>query len=89
MVYEIKEEHLVDFCTELISDQIIMLTGYKSLRFHSDRIGMVVCEDFENGTVYRFLSNNFLQLLSQNCIGKDGLLSCFKWIKQHLHIKMF
>lgn len=90
MAYEVKEEYEIDSCTGLIS--AIMLTGYKPSRFYPDRIRMVVYEDFENGTVYRFLSNDFLlpaitiaELYRQRWV----IELFFKWIKQHLHIKTF
>jgi IS4 transposase len=92
MVYEVKEEREVDTQTGLISDQSISLTGYYSSKNYPDMMRMVVYEDFRRGTVYRFLSNDFLLpaiTIAEFYRQKWAIELFFKWIKQHLHIKTF
>ncbi len=90
MVYEIKEEREVDTQIGLINDHSIILNGYKPSKIYPDMIRIVVCEDFEKGTVYRFLSNDFFLpaiTIDEPYRQRWVIELFFKWIKQHLHIK--
>lgn len=92
MTYNIENEQDVDPQTGLISDQTIRLTGIKSGKLYPERIRMIVYEDFREGIVYRFLSNDFLlpAITIAELYRQRWMIELFfKWIKQHLHIKKF
>ena len=59
MKYEVLESREIDPQAELISDETIKLIGYYTSRKYPDNLRLVVYEDFRDGTVYRFLTNNF------------------------------
>lgn len=52
-----------------------------------------VYEDYETGSVYRFLTNNFAikdpLTIAELFWERWQIELFFKWIKQHLHIKPF
>ena len=60
MKYEVLESREIDSQAGLISDETIKLIGYYTSRKYPDNLRLVVYEDFRDGTVYRFLTNNFL-----------------------------
>ena len=59
MKYEVLESREIDSQAGLISDETIKLIGYYTSRKYPDNLRLVVYEDFRDGTVYRFLTNNF------------------------------
>ena len=59
MRYEVIERREVVPQAGLISDETIRLTGYYSSRKYPDMLRLVMYEDFKEGTVYRFPTNNF------------------------------
>lgn len=92
MKYEIVDSREVDPQAGLISDETISLTGYYTSRKYPDNLRLVVYEDFRDGTVYRFLTNNFsLEAITIAELYRERwqIELFFKWIKQHLHIKTF
>jgi len=59
MVYEIPGGRKIDPDAGLISDQTIRLAAVKTFSKYPDTLRLAMYEDFSNGVVYRFLSNNF------------------------------
>jgi len=82
----------IDKMTGLRCDQTIRLTGYYSCKDYPEKMRRIKFFDAETGNTYVFLTNNF---------ELDALIICllykerwkvelfFKWIKQHLRIKVF
>ena len=93
MYYEVLESRPVDKGSGVLSDETIRLTGYYSTRKYPDTLRLVVYEDFENGKIYRFLTNNFAiedpLTIAELYRERWQIELFFKWIKQHLHIKTF
>ena len=84
--------HPVDRSTGLICDQTIMLTGFYSRQDFETPLRRVKFIDPETGKRLVFLTNNFaLPALTiaelYRCRWQVELF--FKWIKQHLRIKVF
>ena len=84
--------HPVDKSTGIQCDQTIMLAAVKAAREYPDKMRRIKFTDTETGKHYVFLTNNFT--LSAQVIAE--LYKCrwqvelfFKWIKQHLRIKVF
>jgi len=84
--------HPINKTTGLRCDQTIRLTGCKSRKDYLEKMRRIKFFDSETGNTYVFLTNNF---------ELDALIICllykerwkvelfFKWIKQHLRIKVF
>jgi transposase len=92
MTYQILDTFSVERSTGVISDNSVILTGYKSSMLYPDNLRMVEYEDFATNNVYIFLTNDFdLQALTIAELYRDRwkIELFFKWIKQHLHIKAF
>ena len=93
MVYEIPGGRKVDPDAGLISDQTIRLTAVKTSSKYPDTLRLVMYEDFSTGVVvYGFLSSNFqLEALTIADLYRERwqIELFFKWIKQHLHVKIF
>jgi hypothetical protein len=84
--------HPVDRSTGLICDQTIMLTGYYSRQDFDTPLRRIKFKDPKTGKRLVFLTNNF----ALPAITIADLYRCrwqvelfFKWIKQHLRIKVF
>jgi hypothetical protein len=82
----------VDRSTGLICDQTIVLTGFYSRQDFDTPLRRIKFKDPETGKRLVFLSNNF----TLPAISIADLYRCrwqvelfFKWIKQHLRIKVF
>jgi transposase len=82
----------VDKSTGVRCDQTIMLAAVKAAKEYPDKMRRIKFTDTETGKHYVFLTNNFT--LSAQVIAE--LYKCrwqvelfFKWIKQHLRIKVF
>ena len=74
------------------ADQIIMVTGFYTLKDYPEKLRRIRYYDVETKKLFVFLTNNFT--LPAIVIAK--LYKCrwqvelfFKWIKQHLRIKAF
>jgi len=84
--------HPVDKSTGLTCDQTIRLTGFYPSKNYPDKIRRVKFFDQENNQNFIFLTNNFtIPALTVAEFYKwrwHGELF-FKWIKQHLRIKVF
>ena len=84
--------HPVDRSTGLICDQTIVLTGFYSRQGFDTPLRRIKFKDPETGKRLVFLTNNF----ALPAITITALYRCrwqvelfFKWIKQHLRIKVF
>jgi len=84
--------HPVDRSTGLICDQTIVLTGFYSRQDFDTPLRRVRFKDPETGKRLVFLTNNF----ALPAITITELYRCrwqvelfFKWVKQHLRIKVF
>ncbi len=84
--------HPVDRSTGLICDQTIVLTGFYSRQDFDTPLRRIKFKDAETGKRLVFLTNNF----ALPAITITELYRCrwqvelfFKWIKQHLRIKVF
>ena len=84
--------HPVDRSTGLICDQSIVLTGFYSRQDFDTPLRRIKFKDPETGKRLVFLTNNF----ALPAITITDLYRCrwqvelfFKWIKQHLRIKVF
>jgi hypothetical protein len=81
-----------DAVNGVISDQIIVLTGVTTNKDYPDKIRRIHFYDVEHQKHLYFLTNNFTlsaKIIAQlyKCRWKVELF--FKWIKQHLRIKVF
>ena len=94
MKYEVIQEYEVDQQTGVVCDMIIMRSGPTVSKDYSDKMRLVIYEDYaeEKSTVYRFLINDFeLTTLTVAELYRERwqIELFFKWIKQHLHIQSF
>ena len=79
-------------CTGVLDDVTIRLSGYYSAKKYPAELRLVTYEDFTDGKVYHFLTNNFsLDSLTIAELYRERwkIELFFKWIKQHLRIKAF
>lgn len=58
MPFEVVVSREVDSQTGLVTDETIRLTRYGTSSKYPDNLRLVVYEDFGDGKVYRFLTNN-------------------------------
>jgi len=84
--------HPVDKCVGLRSDHTVILTAIESVKVYPDALRRVSYFDVETNQRLSFLTNNFaLPALTiaqiYKCRWQIELF--FKWIKQHLRIKVF
>jgi len=90
--YEVVESHVVDKSCGVLEDLSIRLTGYYSLKKYPEELRIVTYEDFSDGKLYYFLTNNFSQealTIAELYRERWKIELFFKWIKQHLRIKAF
>ncbi len=84
--------HEIDKSTGLISDQTIMLTTFYSAQAYPDKLRRVRYFDTETNKRLSFLTNNFLLpalTIAQLYKCRWQVELFFKWLKQHLRIKVF
>jgi transposase len=92
MCFERRYSKEVDKTTGVICDQVIFLTGVNTPDKYPETIRRIKYRDAETGIVYVFLTNNFsvsaasIALLYKN---RWQIELFFKWIKQHLKVKVF
>jgi FOG: Transposase and inactivated derivatives len=90
--FMIVEKQNVDSSSGILEDVSIRLTGYYTGKKYPAELRLVTYEDFLDGKVYHFLTNNFsLDSLTIAKLYRDRwkIELFFKWIKQHLRIKAF
>ena len=84
--------HPVDRSTGLICDQTIMLTGFYSRQDFDTPLRRVRFKDPDTGKQLVFLTNNFILpafTITELYRCRWQVELFFKWIKQHLRIKVF
>jgi transposase len=84
--------HEVDKSTGVRSDHTVILTAIKSIKVYPDALRRISYVDLETNKRFTFLTNNFvLPALTIARIYKSRwqVELFFKWIKQHLRIKVF
>ena len=84
--------HPVDKSTGVRCDQTIRLTGVKADKYYPDLLRRVKFYDEETKTTYVFLTNNFTLTAEQIAYlykQRWQIELFFKWMKQHLKIKVF
>lgn len=92
MAYRRVYSSKVDKSTGLKFDQKIKLTGFYVKKDYPDYLRLIKFFDFETGTTYVFLTNNFILpaiTITQLYKERWKVELFFKWIKQHLRIKAF
>ncbi len=90
--HERRYSNPIDKATGVCCDQIIFLTGSDTPRKYPDTLRRIKYRDRETGKVYVFLTNNTaVSALSITLLYKNRwqIELFFKWIKQHLKIKVF
>lgn len=76
----------------IICDQIVKLTGYKSLKSYPKSLRRIKYFDSEEKNTFVFLTNNFTQDASDVTLlykYRWRVELFFKWVKQHLKINSF
>jgi hypothetical protein len=84
--------HPVDKSTGILSDQTIMLTIFYSAEGYPEKLRRIRYYDVETDKLLCFLTNNFLLpalTIAQLYKCRWQVELFFKWIKQHLRIKVF
>lgn len=84
--------HPIDKSTGLRCDQTIFLTGVKSQKEYPDKLRRIRYFDIEKNKCLVFLTNNFILpafTITQLYKCRWQVELFFKWIKQHLRIKVF
>lgn len=82
----------VDKSTGVMSDQIVVLTGFYSKKDYPDKLRRVKYFDIESGERFVFLTNQFsfsAEIVAGLYRSRWQVELFFKWIKQHLRIKSF
>ena len=82
----------VDLRTGLRCDQTIILTGPLTSTLYPDRLRRVKIYDAEHDTMIVLLTNNFIlpaKTITELYRCRWQIELFFKWIKQHLRIKVF
>jgi len=84
--------HPVDRKSGILCDQTIVLTGVHSHKDYPDTMRRIVYHDPDTGKRLVFITNNFLLpalIIAQLYKARWQVELFFKWIKQHLRIKVF
>ena len=84
--------HPVDKSTGVRCDQTIMLANIKLAKEYPETMRRIKYADPKTGKLFVFLTNNFTlsaQVISQLYKSRWQVELFFKWIKQHLRIKVF
>lgn len=82
----------VDKTTGVLADQIIFFTGKLATRRYPDTLRRIKYRDPETGKTFVFLTNNLTASASSIALlykHRWQIELFFKWIKQHLKIKIF
>jgi hypothetical protein len=92
ILIERRTSHPVDKSTGVRSDQTVILTSFESASKYPEKLRRITYCDAKTGKRLKFLTNNFtLPALTIAQIYKQRwqVELFFKWIKQHLRIKVF
>jgi len=91
-LYARRYSNPVDRSTGVVCDQVIFLEGKKTREKYTDTLRRIKYRDSETGKVYNFITNNHtvsaasIALLYKH---RWQVELFFRWIKQHLKIKVF
>jgi IS4 transposase len=91
-LFERRYSQSVDKTTGVMSDQIIFLTGTHTKTLYPETLRRVKYRDLETNKVYVFLTNNTeisARMVADLYKQRWQVELFFKWIKQHLKIKVF
>jgi hypothetical protein len=83
---------VVDKGTGLVCDQVVVLTGARSIPRYPDKMRRIKYRDLETNVLYVFITNDFTSsALTIATLYKNRwqIELFFRWIKQHLKIKTF
>ena len=90
--YHIVESKEADKVAGILFDQVIQLTGITSAQDYPANLRRVKYRDPDTGDLYEFLTNNIdlpAVVIAQLYKQRWQVELFFKWIKQHLRIKVF
>jgi hypothetical protein len=91
-LFERRYSHKVDKAAGMLCDQVILLTGKHAPQKYPDTLRRIKYRDAETGKVYVFLTNSMsvsAQTIADLYKHRWQIELFFKWIKQHLKIKVF
>jgi transposase len=92
LLFHRQYSHPVDKTTGIKCDQTITLTGSTSSVYYPERLRRIKYADPTTGKSYVFLTNNFeltAKVIADLYKSRWQIELFFKWIKQHLRIKVF
>ena len=81
-----------DIARGIISDEIIMYTGYQTSKKYPGKLRLIEFFDRKTAKTYRFITNNFrlaASTIAEIYKQRWQIELFFKWIKQNLKIKSF
>jgi hypothetical protein len=90
--YQVVGQHTADNKKDVLSDEVIELSGFYSGKDYPDKLRLVRFYDKETDKIFEFLTNNFdLSPATVARIYKSRwqIETFFKWVKQNLKIKTF
>jgi len=90
--FRVVESRPVDKESGVLCDQTIRLTGATSSKNYPERLRRIKYRDTDTGKVLAFLTNSFLlpaKVIAELYKQRWQVELFFKWIKQHLRIKVF
>ena len=90
--FRVAESRSVDKDSGILCDQTIRLTSATSHKNYPERLRRIKYRDLDTGKVLVFLTNNFLlpaKAITELYKQRWQVELFFKWIKQHLRIKVF
>jgi hypothetical protein len=84
--------HPVDVSTDVCCDQTTVLKGYQARKDYPEKLRRIKYYDSETNRYYVFLTNNFdvdAQTIADLYKHRWQIELFFKWIKQHLSVRVF
>lgn len=90
--YTVVGQHSEPKKNNVISDEIISLTGYYQQQYYPKELRLIKYYDEEKNRIFMFLTNNFklsAYTIAQIYKARWQIEVFFKWIKQNLKIKTF
>lgn len=92
MVFRRLYSNRVDKSSGVKCDQTIVLSGYKTTKLYPEKLRRIKYVDQETKQVYVFLTNQFdipARIVADLYKNRWQVELFFKWIKQHLRVKIF
>lgn len=90
--YQVSGQHTENKKNNVISDEIITLTGFYQQQYYPKELRLIHYYDKETDKIFMFLTNNFklsAYTVAQIYKARWQIEVFFKWIKQNLKIKTF